>query len=326
MKKWLPPLAALVIFVVLLVIFLAVSSSSKPPQVEVLAAAHPLHPGDVLTAADLQTVKVYKDARAEAYIPASRQSDVIGGVVLQPFNSGEPITKLGVASPGTAETRLAGLLTKFPGMAIFPLPLDLNNVVSPQIDEFHEGDIVSLTVVYTDRPSLPENPATAYQEQSGLMLGGATPAPLAVTPTPTPSWTDYTERGKPPVAKTFETGYRVVAVLGKQEEQAETEKSTEDNASPYVLANRPPRPILMLLVPQKDIEPLSLAVTQGHVFVSLALKVSPPPGGFSYWDFEQMLKEERERLQQSKQKPSAKSSPPKHTPTPAPKAKPTAKP
>ena len=323
MKKWLPPVIALVIFVVLLIFFFAASAAMRPAQVQVVAAARNLHPGDVLTAADLQVVKVYQDARATAYIPASRQSDIVGGVVLQPFDASDPITKLGVASPGTADTRLAGLLADFPDMAIFPLPLDLNNVVAPQVDEFHQGDIVSLTVVYVDRPSLPENPATAYQQQGGFLMG-ETPAPVAtaVTPTPTPSWMDYTERGKPPVAKTFETGYRVVAVLGKQEQQTTTEDTTTDNASPYALGNQPPRPILMLLVPQKDIEPLSLAVTQGHIFVSLALKVSPPPGGFSYWDFEQMLKDERKRLQSEQVAPSATPSAPAPTPTPTPTAKP----
>jgi len=321
MKKWIPSIVALVIFVVLLIFFFVASAATHPAQVKVLAATRALHPGDVLTAGDLQTVEVYKDARAEAYIPAERQSDIVGGIVLQPFAAGEPLTKLGIASPGTADTRLAGLLADFPGMAIFPLPLDLNNVVSPQIDEFHEGDIVSLTVVYADRPSLPENPATAYQ--NGFLLGGETPVPAPVTPTPTPSWMDYTERGKPPVAKTFEMGFRVVAVLGKQEQQTATEDNATDNASPYAANVQPPRPILMLLVPQKDVEPLSLAVTQGHVFVSLALKVSPPPGGFSYWDFEQMLKEERERVQKAKEQAAPKATP---TPKPKPKPKPTAKP
>jgi len=93
MKKWLPPLIALVVFVVLLLFFFAVSAASKPPQVTVLAAAHPLKPGDVLTAADLQTVDVYEDARATAYIPVERQQDLVGEVVLQPFDTGEPLTK-----------------------------------------------------------------------------------------------------------------------------------------------------------------------------------------------------------------------------------------
>ena len=311
MKKWIAPVIALVVFVVLLVFFFAASAASQPASVQVVAAARSLKPGDVLTDADLQTVKVYKDARATAYVPAERLSDLTGGVVLQPFAAGEPIAKLGVAAPGTADTRLAGLLTDFPDMAIFPLPLDLSNVIAAQIDEFHQGDVVSLTVVYVDRPSLPENPATAYQQQGGFLMGGETPAPVAtaVTPTPTPSWMDYTERGKPPVAKTFEAGYRVVAVLGKQEQQTATEDTTTDNASPYAVGNEPPRPILMLLVPQKDIEPLSLAVTQGHVFVSLALKVTPTQGGFSYWDFEQMLKDERERLQQNQATPTPTAKP-----------------
>ena len=296
MKKWLPPVIALVVFIVLLLFFFVASAAMRPSQVQVVAATRSLQPGDVLTAADLQTIEVYEDARTEAYIPASLQSAIVGGVVLQPFSTGEPLTKLGVASPGTASTRLAGLLTDFPDMAIFPLPLDLTNIVAAQVDEFHVGDIVSLTVVYTDRPSLPENPATAYQPQSGFLMGEATPVPV-VEATPTPSWMDYTERGKPPVAKTFEAGYRVVAVLGKQEDQSPAEDN-EDASSPYAMSNQPPRPILMLLVPQKDIEPLSLAVTQGQVFVSLALKITPTQGGFSYWDFEQMLKDERKRLQE----------------------------
>ena len=324
MKKWLPPIIALVIFIALLIFFFIASAATRPTQVQVAAAVRALHPGDILTAADLQTVKVYEDARATAYVPAERLSDLTGGVVLQPFAPGEPITKLGVAAPGTADTRLAGLLADFPDMAIFPLPLDLNNVVSPQIDEFHEGDIVSLTVVYTDRPSLPENPATAYQQNGFLMGETPTPVPVAAPPTATPSWLDYTERGKPPVAKTFEIGYRVVAVLGKQEErQTASEDGAEDNASPYAMSTQPPRPILMLLAPQKDIEALSLAVTQGHVFVSLALKVTPTQGGFSYWDFEQMLKDERERLQQSEQAaPSTRPTPTPLPSTPTPTARP----
>lgn len=314
MRKWLPPIIALIVFVVLLVFFFSAVAASRPEQVQVLAAARALQPGDVLSAADLQVVSVYKDPRSEAYIPAERQADVIGGVVLQPFEAGDPLTKLGVASVGTSDTRLMGLLADFPGMAIFPLPLDLRNVVAPEIDHFHAGDIVSLTVVYPDRPSIPENPAISPL-YTGFLGEAPTPIPVEITPTPTASWLDFTERGKPPVAKTFENAYRVVAVYGQTETPAVI-GSGEDTTSPYTAGITPPRPILMLLVPQSDIEPLSLAVTQGQVFVSLVLEVHPPLGGYSYWDFEQMLKEERERLQLQAEAKSATATP---TPTPTPK-------
>jgi len=327
MKKWLPPLLALVVFLVLLVFFFIAAAASRPPKVNVVAAARDLKPGDVLTDADLQVVEVYRDARAAAYVPADRKDALVGGVVLQPFDKGEPLLKLGVASVGTADARLIGLLADFPDMAIFPLPLDLHNVIAAEADDFHVGDIVGLTVVYTDRPSLPENPATAYQ--NNLLLPGmgsaSTPTPV-MEATPTPSMMDYTERGRPPVAKTFEQGFRVVAVLGQTRDMPAA-GDTEEQTLSYTANVNPPRPILMLLVPQKDIEPLSLAVSQGQVFVSLALKVKPTQGGFSYWDFEQMLKEERERLLEASggtpPVPMPTSTPmPTRTPVPAPTSTP----
>jgi len=309
MKRWIPPVIALLVFLCALGGFVTAIKANKPPKVEVLAATRDLQPGDIIAAGDLQTTEVYDDARASAYIPADRQEDIVGGIVLQPFAAGDPLTKLGVAAAGTVDSRLAGLLTDFPDYAIFPLPLDLQNITAPEINSFNVGDVITLTVVIGERPSVPRDPDKFNEYyQNGFLLPGAeaTPAPVPVTtPEPTPDFMDYTERGKPPVAKTITTeGYRVVAVMGKV-----TNNTTENqDMTTYTMDVTPPRPVLMLLVPQDQIEEVALAVSQGEVFVSLALHVKATEGGFSYWDFEQMLKEERQR--QEKLHPSP-------TPTPA---------
>ena len=322
MKRWLPAVTAVVIFVVLLVVFFIAIGASKPSQVAVLSAARNLKPGDVITAADLQTVRIYNDPRAADYIPANRKKDVIGGVVLEPVPRGAPIPAIAVAAVGTADHRLAGLLAKFPDRALFPLPLDLQNVIAPDADTFHAGDVVSITVVYTDRPQMPpeNNPEAEYSKfLFAPGQGGAYPTP-APTEQATPSPMDYTERGKPPVAKVISgQGYRVVAVLGLPEPPPL--EGDNNNPDVYTANIQQPHPFLLLLVPQRDLEPLSLALSQGRVFVSIILRSKyTEDGGYSYWDFEQMLKEERERLQKAQEAPNEmiEGQKSKVTPTPTP--------
>lgn len=103
---------------------------------------------------------------------------------------------------------------------------------------------------------------------------------------------DAMSRTFPPLAKDlFPLGVRVIAVQGLP---AQTE-SSEDSGS-FNLDTQPK--MLILLVPNQSREVLSLALQQGdRLVVSLMARGDETPSaGFTYWDFEDLFKQDREAV------------------------------
>ena len=307
-KSWLTVIVSVVVFVGLLILFLTMASLMRPAKAQVLAATRDLQPGDTIHPGDLQAIEVYEDERIKAYIPANRLNDIAGGVVSYPVSAGEPIPAAAVLSVGTSDNRLAGVLAQFPDYTLFPLPLDRSNIVAPDIRNFHTGDIVALTIVYPDRPQLPEPPRNTAGWETSMFANGSMIATPTLAPTPTPMLATYPDRGFPPVAKTLSTaGFRVIQVFGMPPDPAQE----DSEGVSYASLSQQPEPMITVLVPKEQMEELSLALIQGKIIVSFVWQdTEHETGGYSYWDFEHMLKAERERLEAL-------------TPTPVPTATPT---
>jgi hypothetical protein len=202
-----------------------------------------------------------------------------------------------IASAGIG-TRLSAILSEYPGYSLFPLPLDAPNVVAADSASYVPGDLVSITVVIASRPQPPVTPTPAYDSGYGYVI---TPAPA---PTAMPGETTLDEaldRSFPPMSKNlFPQGVQVIAVQGlpvQTVSQTTTSSSTADGSNiSYVDYNQPKR--LVLLVPSKSVEALSLGLQSGDmVIVSMVTEgQADATAGFTYWDFEEMFRLERESV------------------------------
>ncbi len=277
------------IFLVAFIALNALGAAQKPPTISVLSATRDLNIGDVITANDLAVKTVFQDDNASLYIPGEEVTGVVGGVVAQPIFNGQPIFRSAIMAQAAEGTRLSAVLAKYPGYSLFPLPLDAMNLVSPDAEAFLPGDLVGVTVVISTRPQQISTP-TAMPEP--VLNPG-----YNVEPTNQPSpleleQADAMNRTLPPLAKDlFPMGVRVIAVQGLPK-QTDSADNSNSNTS-FNLQNQPQ--MLILLVPNASREVLSLAIQQGdRLVVSLMARGDETPtAGFTYWDFEDLFKQDR---------------------------------
>lgn len=280
------------IFLVAFIALNALGAAQKPPTIAVLSATRDLNMGDVITANDLAVKTVFQDQNANLYIPGEEVTGVVGGVVAQPIFSGQPIFRSAIIAQAAEGTRLAAVLTQFPGYSLFPLPLDAMNLVAPDAQAFLPGDLVGVTVVITSRPQQMTTP-TAMPDlilEPGLSTEPtATPAPQEV------AQTDALSRALPPLAKDlFPMGVRVISVQGLPPQNDTTDTSNSDSS--FTTFDQPQ--MLILLIPNESREVLALALQQGdRLVVSLIARGDETPtAGFTYWDFEDLFKSDREEV------------------------------
>ena len=277
------------IFLVAFIALNALGAAQKPPTISVLSATRDLNIGDVITANDLAVKTVFQDDNASLYIPGEEVTGVVGGVVAQPIFNGQPIFRSAIMAQAAEGTRLSAVLAKYPGYSLFPLPLDAMNLVSPDAEAFLPGDLVGVTVVISTRPQQMSTP-TAMPEpvlNPGNNVEPTTqPSPLEL------EQADAMNRTLPPLAKDlFPMGVRVIAVQGLPK-QTDSADNSNSNTS-FNLQNQPQ--MLILLVPNASREVLSLAIQQGdRLVVSLMARGDETPtAGFTYWDFEDLFKQDR---------------------------------
>ena len=277
------------IFLVAFIALNALGAAQKPPTISVLSATRDLNIGDVITANDLAVKTVFQDDNASLYIPGEEVTGVVGGVVAQPIFNGQPIFRTAIVAQAAEGTRLSAVLAKYPGYSLFPLPLDAMNLVSPDAEAFLPGDLVGVTVVISTRPQQMSTP-TAMPEpilQPGYGVEPtASPSPLEL------EQADALGRVLPPLAKDlFPMGVRVIAVQGLPVQTDSTDNSNSNSS--FNLQDQPQ--MLILLVPNESREVLSLALQQGdRLVVSLMARgEETPTAGFTYWDFEDLFKQDR---------------------------------
>jgi hypothetical protein len=267
----------------------AIGAAQKPPTVSVLSATRDLNIGDVIMPNDLAVKTVFQDENASLYIPGEDVTGVVGGVVAQPIFKDQPVFRSGIVAQAAEGTRLSAVLAKYPGYSLFPLPLDAMNMVAPDVDAFLPGDLVNVTLVVSSRPQQMTTP-TAIPEitiDSGIELQPtATAAPQEV------AQTDALNRSLPPLAKDlYPMGVRVISVQGLPP-KTDVSNSSDTSSS---FSTSAPAHMLILLVPNASREVLSLALQQGdRLVVSLMARGDETPtAGFTYWDFEDLFKQDR---------------------------------
>jgi len=280
------------IFLVAFIALNALGAAQKPPTLAVLSATHDLNIGDVITPNDLAVKTVFQDDNASLYIPGEEVTGVVGGVVAQPIFNGQPIFRSAIVAQAAEGTRLSAVLAKYPGFSLFPLPLDAMNLVAPDAGAFLPGDLVGVTVVITSRPQQMTTP-TAMPEPILQPGYGIEPTATATPASREIEQADALSRALPPLAKDlFPMGVRVISVQGLPPQTDSTEPSNSDSS--FTSFDQPQ--MLILLVPNASREVLSLALQQGdRLVVSLMARGDETPtAGFTYWDFEDLFKKDRE--------------------------------
>jgi Flp pilus assembly protein CpaB len=277
------------IFLVAFIALNALGAAQKPPTISVLSTTRDLNIGDVITANDLAVKTVFQDDNASLYIPGEEVSRVVGGVVAQPIFSGQPVFRSAILAQAAEGTRLSAVLAQFPGHSLFPLPLDAMNLVAPDAEAFLPGDLIGVTVVISTRPQQMNTPTPMPElviDPGYSIEPTAQPSPLEL------EQADAIHRSFPPLAKDlFPMGVRVIAVQGLPQQT----DSSEDSGS-FNLDTKPK--MLILLIPNESREVLSLALQQGdRLVVSLMARgEETPSAGFTYWDFEDLFKQDREEV------------------------------
>ena len=293
---------SIIVFFVALFVVMGLANAQKPDTMDILAAAHDLNVGDVLTSQDLVVKTVFVDDNTSLYIPADEEgtASLLNGIVVVPIFVGQPIQRTSVVAEAAEGSRLSAALVNYPeGGSLYPLPLDFANVIAPSVDSFLPGDLVNITVVISSRPQPPVTPTVMPE----FITGSEPYIPVApqVIATNIPMETDV-DKAKallyPPMAKDlFPEGIRVIEVQGgTQKVDADAQTSdTVDPAAGYVDFNQPK--VLILLVPNEKREELSLALQEGDALVVTLLSSGndSPTEGFSYWDYEEWIKAQREQ-------------------------------
>ena len=283
---------SIAIFLVAFFALNALGAAQRPPTVSVLSATHDLNIGDVIASTDLAVKTVFKDDNASLYIPGEEVTGVVGGVVAQPIFNGQPVFRSAIVAQAAEGTRLSAVLAKFPGYSLFPLPLDATNIVSPDVDSFLPGDLLNVTVVISSRPQQMATPTVMPDliiQPGNAVQPTATPAPQEV------AQAEAISRALPPLAKDlFPMGVRVISVQGLT--PATDTSNTNNNSSSF--SATAPAHMLILLVPDASREVLSLALQQGdRLVVSLMARGDDKPtAGFTYWDFEDLFKADRQQI------------------------------
>ena len=278
------------VFLVAFFMLNALSTAQRPPTVQVLAAAHDLNIGDVISPDILEVKTVFQDDNSTLYITADEVEGVAGGIVAQLILSGQPVFRTAILAPAAEGTRLSAALASYPGHSLFPLPLDAMNVVAPDLAAFLPGDLVGVTVVIAARPQQFSTPTPMPE----LLLPDDTFVEPTATPDPGESAiAEAQSRSFPPLAKDlFPMGVRVIAVQGLPS----ATDSSDEGSSSFTTFDQPQ--MLILLVPNQAREVLSLALQQGdRLVVSLMARgEDDPTAGFTYWDFEDLFKADREEV------------------------------
>ena len=281
------------IFLVAFFALNALGAAQKPPTISVLSATRDLNIGDVIGPNDLAVKTVFQDDNANLYISGEEATSVVGGVVAQPVFSGQPVFRSAIVAQAAEGTRLSAVLAKYPGYSLFPLPLDAMNLVAPDAKAFLPGDLIDVTVVITSRPQQMTTPTAMPDlilEPGSGVEPTATPAPQEI------AQTDALSRALPPLAKDlFPGGVRVIAVQGLPPQKTDSTDSSNTDSS-FTTFDQPQ--LLMLLIPNESREVLSLALQQGdRLVVSLMARGDESPtAGFTYWDFEDLFKSDREEV------------------------------
>ena len=279
---------------------ITLSKVQRPATVKVLAAGRDLSISEIISHADITEKSVYKDENTALYIPAEQITDVTGGIVALPIAQGQPIMRNAILSPAGEGTRLSAVLARYQQEhgILFPLLLDSQKVIAPDITTFLPGDLIGITVVIDSRPQARET--TPEPVVSAAAIENNLPTP---TPTPSPEQAALAEaldRSYPPLAKDlFPQGVRIIAIQGlPQSAPSGSEANSSVNAdtsSSFMDFNA--HQILVLLIPADSREMLSLALQQGQVYISLLARGSDElTPGFSYWDLEDWFKRDREQL------------------------------
>jgi hypothetical protein len=278
---------AVSIGVFLLAFFLlnAMGAAQRPPTIKVLSATRDLSIGEIITTDTLAEKTVFEDDNAALYIPADEAGAVVGGIVAQPIFASQPVFRTAILAKAAEDTRLSAVLAQYPGHSLFPLPLDAMNLVAPEAASFLPGDLVGVTVVIASRPQAQSTPTPMPEMVVGLPIETSKPQDATKA--------DALARTSPPLAKDiFPMGVRVVSIQGlpvkTTDESGETSTSTFNDFSQQHM--------LILLIPNQSREVLSLALQQGDkLIVSLMARGDEQPtAGFTYWDFEDMFKADRE--------------------------------
>ncbi|MCL4528170.1 MAG: hypothetical protein M1282_02010 [Chloroflexi bacterium] len=280
------------IFLVAFIALNALGAAQKPPTISVLSATRDLNIGDVITASDLAVKTVFQDDNASLYIPGEEVTGVVGGVVAQPIFNRQPIFRSAILAQAAEGTRLSAVLAQYPGYSLFPLPLDVMNLVSPNAEAFLPGDLIGVTVVISTRPQQMSTPTPKPE----LVIDPGYNAEPTAGPSPLElKQADAMNRSFPPLAKDlFPMGVRVIAVQGLPAQTDSTDNS--NSGSSFTVDNT--QKMLILLVPNQSREVLSLALQQGdRLIVSLMARGDETPSaGFTYWDFEDLFKQDREEV------------------------------
>ncbi|WKZ45835.1 MAG: hypothetical protein QY302_08580 [Anaerolineales bacterium] len=278
------------VFLLAFIALNALGAAQRPPTISVLSATRDLNIGDVIAPNDLAVKTVFQDDNASLYIPGEEVTGVVGGILAQPIFSGQPIFRTSILAPAAEGTRLSAALAQYPGYSLFPLPLDATNLIAPDAEAFLPGDLIGVTVVIASRPQQMTTPTAMpeiiLQPGYGVEPTG-TPAPQEI------EQADALSRALPPLAKDlFPMGVRVIAVQGLPPQTDSTDAGNSDSA--FMTFDQPQ--MLILLVPNESREVLSLALQQGdRLVVSLMARGDETPtAGFTYWDFEDLFKSDRE--------------------------------
>jgi hypothetical protein len=302
------------------------AASQRPPQLSVLAAARDLAMGELISSQDLVEKSVYQDENANLYIPVEEMGGVVGGVAALPVSAGQPLYRSAVLAPVGEGMRLSAALADHPGHSLFPLPLSAQNVIAPDARSFLPGDLVGITVVIASRPQAPATPGLPASWSFPALTPQASPTP---TPQAQPGLDPFAmdsgqwlERSFPPLAKDlFPQGVRLIAVQGLPSESVR-ETSEEAGFTSVVAApavsDLALEKTLILLVPDDSREALALALEQGdRLIISLLSRgeedASP---GYTYWDFEERFRADRERALSTTAAPLGME--PTRTPVPTP--------
>ena len=282
---------------------ITLSKAQRPATINVLVAGRDLNIGETITQADITEKSVYKDENTALYIPAEQITDVTGGIAALPIAQGQPIMRNAILSPAGEGTRLSAVLARYQQEdgILFPLLLDSQKVIAPDITTFLPGDLIGITVVIDTRPQTWETTPEPVVSAAAIENN----PPTLPTPTPTPSpeqaaLAEALDRSYPPLAKDlFPQGVRIIAIQGlPQSAPSGSEANSSVNAdtsSSFMDFNA--HQILVLLIPADSREMLSLALQQGQVYISLLARGSDElTPGFSYWDLEDWFKRDREQL------------------------------
>jgi hypothetical protein len=289
---------AIVVFIAAFVVLMAVSNASKPETIDILAASRTLNIGEPIASNDLVTITVYKDQLANMTIPSDQADQVVGGYAALPISAGQPILRDAIIASAGMGTRLSAILSKYPGYSLFPLPLDAPNVVAADSASYVPGDLVSITVVIASRPQPPVTPTPIYDGEYGYVI---TPTPVPPAQSAESTLDKALERSYPPMSKNlFPQGVQVIAIQGlpvQTVSQTDPSSSTADSSNiSYTDYNQPKR--LVLLVPSKSLEALSLGLQSGDMLIVSMVTEGQveTTAGFTYWDFEEMFRLERESV------------------------------